>query len=91
MQFRGRRQRSLPRPDDERSIYVCMVSSSIMTILFCLVDSSGRTTAAVYLRTHTLSLTSKGHHIVHEDISNVDDDDDASSMATKQEVGLLSS
>jgi hypothetical protein len=35
--IRGRRQRSLLRPDDERSIYVYTLSRSIMTILSRIV------------------------------------------------------
>jgi hypothetical protein len=49
--IRGRRQRSLLRPDDERTIYVYTLSRSIMTILSRLVYESDRTIASVYLYT----------------------------------------
>ncbi len=58
--IRGRRQRSLLRPDDERSIYVHTLSSSIMTILSlscAWFTRATEATASVYLYT----LTCKGH------------------------------
>ena len=56
---RGRRQRSLLRPDDEKSIYAYTLSRSIMTILSRLVYESDRTRASFYfyIHTHTLSLS----------------------------------
>jgi hypothetical protein len=55
--IRGRRQRSLLRPDDERSIYVYTLSSSIMTILSLsralgLLERQKRQHRSTYILSH---------------------------------------